>query len=154
MDVFISALVGGTHLASCSYISGWHLIETLLNDSQTLSHFRHPLQISVIAISIGSHRNIKVNQVIGIIGSSFSNVIFDSCASEHDSTASPVDGIFRGDDANIDGSLSPQSVVSHNILHFIESLTELGDKLIDIVQKTDGNILMSLSPSSVRDSMK
>merc|ERR1712025_787713 len=79
----------------CSYISGWHLIETLLNDSQTLSHFCHPLQISVIAISIGSDRNIKVNQVVGIIGSSFSNVIFDSCTSEHDPRASPVDGIFR-----------------------------------------------------------
>ena len=67
MEDFISALLGGTHLASSVLTSPgtcrlsivdteqvlvggvtcWHLVEALLYDPQTLPHLRHALQISV-----------------------------------------------------------------------------------------------------------
>ena len=55
-----------------------HLVETLLYDTQTLSHLCHSHQISVIAVSIAAHRNIKINEVVGVIWLGLPQVVLDS----------------------------------------------------------------------------
>ena len=73
-----------------------------------------------------------------------------TCASQHDTAAPPVDGVLGGDDANVDGSLFPQSVVSDEILHLVQSLAEFSDELVDVVQQTNGNILVNSARPHVR----
>ena len=55
-----------------------HVVQALLYYPQTLSHLSHPHQVSVVTVTIASHRNIKVYQVICIIGLSFPQVILDT----------------------------------------------------------------------------
>ena len=96
MEDFISALLGGTHLASSVLTSpsgikrsdghycgqtealSSHLVQTLLYDTQALSHLRHPHQISVITVSVAPHGNIEVDKVIGVIRLGLSQVVLDS----------------------------------------------------------------------------
>lgn len=60
-----------------SSLTSWHLIEALLYDPQTLSHLRHPHEIPIITVAIAAHRNVKVNQVIGVIGSGLPDIVLD-----------------------------------------------------------------------------
>ena len=55
-----------------------HLIETLLNDTETLPHLGHPHQISVVAVSVAAHGNIEVNQIVGIVGLGLPQVVLDT----------------------------------------------------------------------------
>ena len=55
-----------------------YLVETLLYDTETLSHLGHPHQISVVAVSVAAHGNIEVNQIVGIIGLGLSQVVLDT----------------------------------------------------------------------------
>ena len=59
----------------CPDFPSWHVVQTLLYYPQALSHLSHPHQISVIAITPGANRNIKVHQVIRIIWLGFPQVI-------------------------------------------------------------------------------
>ena len=81
------SLHGGLHLSSGGrdalrivgpHVSLRHLIETLLYDTETLPHLGHSHQISVIAVSIAAHRNIKINEVVGVIWLGLPQVVLDS----------------------------------------------------------------------------
>ena len=45
-----------------------HLVQALLNDPQALSHLEHSHQVAIIAVAVGTDRNVKVYQVICIVG--------------------------------------------------------------------------------------
>ena len=64
-------------MTSLSSLTSWHLIEALLNDPKTLPHLRHPHEIPIITVAIAAHRNIEVNQIIGVIGSGLPDVVLD-----------------------------------------------------------------------------
>merc|ERR1719184_131577 len=96
-----------------------HVIQTLLYDPQTLSHLCHPHQVSVIAVSSGTNRHIKVHQVISIIGLGLPQVILDTSAPEHDTTAPIVYSVFCRDHSDINSPLLPQSVVSDQVLNLV-----------------------------------
>ena len=66
-----------------------------------------------------------------------------TCTSQHDAAAAPVDGVLGGDDSNVDGSLLPQSVIGDEILHLVQSLAEFSAELVDIVQETNGDVLVN-----------
>ena len=66
-----------------------------------------------------------------------------TCTSQHDAAAAPVDGVLGGDDSNVDGSLLPKSVIGDEILHLVQSLAEFSDELVDVVQQTNGNVLVN-----------
>ena len=68
-----------------------------------------------------------------------------TCAPEHHAAAAPVDGVLGGDHPDVDGSLLPQPVVGHHVLHLVQPLAELGDELVDVIQETDRDILESLN---------
>ena len=63
---------------TCSDVTSWHLVQTLFNDSQRLSHLSQSHQVPVITISVAAHWYIKVHQIIGIVGSGLPDVILDS----------------------------------------------------------------------------
>ena len=49
--------------------------------------------------------------------------------------------LLSRDDSNVNDSLLEQPIVSDQVLHFIKSLAELCDELVDVVEKTNGNVL-------------
>ena len=54
------------------------LVETLLNDAETLSHLRHPHQISVVTVSVAAHGNIEIHQIVGIVRLGLSQIVLDT----------------------------------------------------------------------------
>ena len=104
MEDFISALLGGTHLASSVLTSPGtcrrvyfgiriiavvgpgdgggltcrHLVEALLHDPEALPHLRHALQVSVVAVSVAAHRNVEIHQIIRVIGLGLPQIILDT----------------------------------------------------------------------------
>ena len=73
-----------------------------------------------------------------------------TCTSQHNTAAAIVDGVLGGDDTNVDSSLFPKSVVSYEILHLVQSLAEFSDELVDIIQETNGNILVNSARPHIR----
>ena len=55
-----------------------HLVEALLHDSQTLPHLCHPHEVTVVTITVAAHGNVKVHQVVSVIGSGLSDVVLDT----------------------------------------------------------------------------
>ncbi len=55
----------------------------------------------------------RSHQVVCIVGLRLPEVPLDARASEHDAGAAVVEGVLRGQDADVRRSLSPQAVVSH-----------------------------------------
>merc|ERR550534_2937446 len=158
LEVVDERLHRGLHLSSarghtlgviCPHVTGWHLVEALLNDPETLPHLRHPHEVAVITVTIAAHGHVKVDQVIGVIRGGLPDVILDTCAPEHHTAAAPVDGVLGGDDPDVDGSLLPQPVVGHHVLHLVQPLAELGDEFVDVIQEADRDILMYTSWSHV-----
>ena len=55
-----------------------HLVEALFNNPETLPHLRHPHEITVITIAVAAHGNIKVHQVVCVIGGGLPDVVLDT----------------------------------------------------------------------------
>merc|ERR1719150_3148652 len=151
LEVVDERLHGGLHLGPAGgntlgvvrpHVACRHLVEALLHDPQTLPHLRHALQVSVVAVSVAAHRNVEIHQIIGVIGLGLPQIVLDTGASEHDTAAAPVDSILGGDDSYVNGSLLPQPVVGDHVLHLVQPLAELGDELVDVVQQSDGDVLV------------
>jgi hypothetical protein len=64
----------------------------------------------------------RSHQMVGIVGLRLPEVPLDARASEHDAGAAVVEGVLRGQDADVGRSLSPQAVVSH-LKTFLKLLT-------------------------------
>ena len=98
-------------------------------------------KVPVVAISIAAHRDVEVHQVISVVGCGLPDVVLDASAPEHHAAAAPVDGVLGGDHPDVDSPLLPQPVVRHHVLNLVQALAELGDELVDVVQKTDRDVL-------------
>ena len=56
-----------------------HLSQSHHNQShQCQSHLSQSHQVPIITISVAAHRNIKVHQIIGIVGGGLPDVILDT----------------------------------------------------------------------------
>ena len=143
-----------------------HLVEALLDDSETLPHLCHPHEIPVVTVTVSAHGHVEVHQVVSVVGGGLSNSYLEyknsktlitlswlqlsyklnsarwlswqlTCAPEHHTAAAPVDGVLWGDDPDVDGSLLPLPVVSRHVLNLVEILAEL----VDVVKETNRVIL-------------
>merc|ERR1719186_1507454 len=126
-----------------------HLVQTLLNDPQALPDLQHSHQVAVVAVAISSNRHVKVHQVICIVRLRFPKIPFNASASQHHTAASPVHRILRRDDSNVNDPLLEQPVVCNQVLHLIQPLTELGNELVDVIKKTDWDVLVNTTRSNI-----
>merc|ERR1719341_1029357 len=126
-----------------------HLVQTLLNDPQALPHLQHSHQVAVVAIAVGTNGHIKVHQVICIVRLRFPKIPFDASASQHHTAASPVNSILSRDDANVNDPLLEQPVVCDQVLHLVKPLAELGNELVDVIQKANWDVLVNTSRSNI-----
>ena len=49
--------------------------------------------------------------------------------------------VYSRDDSNVNDPLLEQPVVRDQVLHLVQPLTELGDELVDVIEKTNWNVL-------------
>ena len=95
---------------TCSDVTSWHLVQTLFNDSQRLSHLSQSHQVPIITISVAAHRNIKVNQIVGVVGLSLPQVPLDAGTAEHDARTAEVKRVLGAQNADILSPLGPNPI--------------------------------------------
>ena len=105
--------------------------------------------LPVVAVSIPSNGHVKVHLVVGIVGLGLPQIPLDPGSPEHDPGAAVVESVFGGQDADLLRPLHPETVVGHEIFDLVQTLRELGDELVDVVQETDGDVLVDAAGPDV-----
>lgn len=72
-------------------------------------------RVPVIAIPVSSNRYFEIHLIIRVIGLSKTDVLLDTRAAEHYPSKSPIQSILCGDQANIDGSGLPDTILCEHI---------------------------------------
>ena len=124
-------LVIGSNLA-------WrHLVQALLDDAQTLAHFLHAHQIAIVRIAIGTDGHVEFDLIVGVVRLRLSQVPLDARTSEHDTAETEIQSVLGRDNANANGTLTPETIGSKQVFYLVQALSELLDELINVVHETD-----------------
>ena len=115
-----------------------------------MSKLLHPAKIPIITVSILTNWNIKLDLVIGVIGLGLAYVPGDAGAAEHDPGEGIVEGVGRVDNADAFGAPNPDPVVGEELFGLVDAVTELGCPLVDVVEKTEGEVLRYAAGTDVR----
>jgi hypothetical protein len=126
-----------------------HLVETLVDNAEGLAELLHSAEVSVVAVTVGSNRDIELNLVVGVVGLVLADVEGDSRTSEHDTSEGKVQSLGSRNDTNTPQSLNPDTVVGQHLLGLVDSVAELGSPLVNVVEKTNGDILVNTTGSDV-----
>src|SRR5690348_5609923 len=60
-----------------------HVVDALVNDAERLTHLLHTAKVTVIAVSLGADGDIKVNEVIGIVGLDLAQIPVNTGSTQH-----------------------------------------------------------------------
>lgn len=126
-----------------------HLVETLVDNAKGLTELLHSAEVSVVAITVGSNRNVELDLVVGIVGLVLADVEGNSRTSEHDTSEGKVQSLSSRNDTDTPQSLNPDTVVCQHLLGLVDSVAELGSPLVDVVKKSNGDILVNTTGSDV-----
>lgn len=129
--------------------AGGHLVEALVDDAEGLAELLHSAEVSVVAVAIDTDWHIELDLVIGVIGGRLADVPWDSGSSEHHTGEGQVESIGGGDDTNATETVDPDTVVRQHLLGFVDTVTELGRPLVDVIEQADGDILGNTTWSDV-----
>ena len=121
----------------------WHLLQTLLHDTDGLTHFFNAHHEPVITIAPRADRNIEFHPVIHIIRLAFADIPRDARTTDHRAGKAPFDRIFLRNNRDIDIALLKNTVVD-NKRHRI--FKQAGHAIIqpfsDVGQQLQRHILM------------
>ena len=119
-----------------TYGAGRHLVQTLMDDSQTLSEFLHSAQVPVIAVAVDADWYVKLHLVVSIVRLALAHVPRHAAAPKHDARERVVKRICGGNDTDALCSAFPDPVVRQQLLCLVDSVAELCGPLIDVVEKS------------------
>ena len=68
---------------------------------------------------------------------------------EHDTREAVVEGIGRSHHTNTNGTRLPDAVVGKHLLSLVDAITELGSPLVNVIEKSDREILVNSSRTNV-----
>lgn len=120
-----------------------------MNDTEGLPEFLHTAQVSIVAIAVDADGDIKLDLVVGIVRLALSDIPWDTRPSQHDATKGEVEGLGGRNDTDALQPLEPNSVVCKHLFGFVDTITKLGSPLVDVVEETNGNILVNTARSNV-----
>lgn len=129
--------------------AGGHLVQTLVDDAEGLAELLHSAEITVIAVTVDTNRDIKLNLVVGVIGLRLADIPWDTGATEHDTGETHVQSISGVDNTDTLGSGLPDTVIRKQLLGLVDTVTELGGPLVDVVEETKGKILGDTTGANV-----
>jgi hypothetical protein len=116
-----------------------------VNDAQGLAELLHAAEVAVIAVAIDTDWDVELYLVISIIWLGFAYIPWDTRTTEHDTSEGEVEGISSRDDSDSLCTTNPDSVVCQKFLRFINTVTKLRCPLVDVIEQTEGNILVDSS---------
>jgi hypothetical protein len=129
--------------------AGGHLVQALVDDAQRLTELFHTDEISVVAVTVGTNGHIKFDLVVGIIRLALSDIPRYTGATQHGAGEGEVQSLGGRNDTNTPQSLNPDTVVRKHLLGLINTVTELSSPLVDVIEKTNGDILVNTTRADV-----
>jgi hypothetical protein len=79
--------------------------------------------------------------VICVIRLALADIPWDTGTTKHHASKAKVECFSSGHDSDVLGTPNPDAVVCEKFFGFVNTIAELGRPLIDVVQKTYGDIL-------------
>lgn len=61
----------------------WHVVETLFDDAQRLTHLLQSAQVPVVAVAFSTDRYVEFDQIVRVVRLSFTKIPFDARTSQH-----------------------------------------------------------------------
>jgi hypothetical protein len=126
-----------------------HLVQALVDDSEGLAELLHTDQVTIVAVTVSTNGNIELNLVVGIVRLALADIPGDTGTTKHGAREGQVQGISGGNNTDTTETLNPDSVVSQHLFGLVNAVTELGSPLVDVIEKTDGNILVNTTWANV-----
>lgn len=126
-----------------------HLVQALVDNAERLAELLHSAQVAVVAVAVLTNGNVEFDLVVGIVGLALSDIPRNARASQHHTGERQVESLGSGNDTNASQSLDPDTVVSKHFLRLVNTVTELGGPLVDVVKDTNGDILVNTTGPNV-----
>jgi hypothetical protein len=129
--------------------AGRHLVEALVDDAQRLTELLHAAQVTVVAVAIDTNRDIELDLAVSVIGGALANIPRNAGTTEHHTGKGQVEGVSGRDHADSLETVDPDTVVRQHLLSLVDTVTELGGPLVDIIEEADGDILMNTTGTDI-----
>jgi hypothetical protein len=126
-----------------------HLVQALVDNAKGLTELLHTAEVTVVAVTVDTDGDIELNLVIGVVRLGLTNIPWHTGTTEHDTSEAHVESITGVDNTDTLSTLLPDTVVCEKLLGLIDTVTELGGPLVDIVEQTQGNILRDTTGTDV-----
>jgi hypothetical protein len=126
-----------------------HLVQALVDNAEGLAELLHTAEITVVAVTVDTDGHIELDLVIGIVRLRLADVPWDTGATEHDTSETHVQRIGGAHNTNALSSGLPDTVIGEEFLGFVDTVTELGSPLVDIVKETEGNVLRNTTGADI-----
>lgn len=126
-----------------------HLVQALVNNAERLAELLHTAEVTVVAVTVDTNGNIELDLVVGIVRLRLTDIPRDTGATEHDTSEAHVQCISGVDNTNTLGSGLPDTVIREQLLGLIDTVSELGGPLVDIIQKAERDILRDTTGPNV-----
>jgi hypothetical protein len=126
-----------------------HVVQALVNDAKWLTELLHTAKVAVVAVTVDTNGNVEVDFVVCVVGLRLSDIPWYTWSSKHDTGERVVDGVSSRDDTNTLCSANPDTVVGQHLLGLVDTVTELGSPLVDVVEKADGKILRNATGANI-----
>ena len=118
-----------------------HLVQALVDDTEGLAEFLHTAKVTVVAVTVDTDGDVKLNLVVGIVGLRLADIVGNTGSTKHDTGETHVERIGGVNNSDTLGSGLPDTVVCEQLLGFVNAVTELSGPLVDVVKETNGDIL-------------
>ena len=120
-----------------------------MNNAEGLTELLHAAEVTVVAVTVDADWDVELDLVIGVVWLGLADIPWYTGTAEHDTGEGEVERIGGGDLSNALGAADPDTVVGEKLLGLVNTVTELGGPLIDVVKETNWDILVDSSRSDV-----
>ena len=108
--------------------------EHLFNDAYGLAHFFHTAEVTVVAVAVDADGNVEIHFVVHFVRLFLTHIPFHAGTAQHDAGKAFLHGALGRDDADADGTLFPNAVVSQEGFECIDVFWETFAEGVDEVE--------------------
>ena len=107
----------------------------MFDDAVGLLHLFHAHQVTVVAVTRLTHRDVKVHAVIDLIRLLLAQVPGNTRAAQHGTRKAEVHGTLWRDNANAHSALLPDAVVGEQRVVFVQIAVKAVRKVVNEIQQ-------------------
>ena len=126
-----------------------HLVQALVDDTEGLAELLHTAKVTIITVTVDTDGDVEFNLVVSVIWLGLADIPWHTRATEHDTSEAHVQRISGADNTNALSSGLPDTVLGEQLFGFVDTVTELGSPLVDIIEKAEGDILRHTAGADV-----